>query len=281
MHVPNAPISPFAFFFRDAHLKIKRADKHIADLKGAIVSLKESSSVAVQENAHTGVKELIHTLEFAKYADDIALIAGDAIHNLRSALDFAWVCMLRKHVPTADLDRAKFPIYPTLEDLKGALNGIGINAASNAAIFNLLIADIQPYKTGKYGGIAYSLHKLDITDKHLVLLGLFPSAGIKGIVVEDENGEIIQGFGAMTNEGPPYVIPFGRNMRIKDEGKLTFDIVLQDTGFYDFMETTEILSKFSEAVGYFVQFMENLQPSLGLTFDAHDNQVYYCRKQRV
>ena len=258
MDIPNAPISPLAYFFRDARLKIKRANKHIADLKGTIFALKESSNVRVQKNNHTGANELIHTLEFAKYADDIALIVGDAIHNLRSALDFAWVSLLEKHIPTADFEHAKFPVYPTPEDLEGAVNGININAASNTAIFNLLIADIQPYKTGKYGGIAYVLHKLDITDKHLVLLGLRPRAGINDIVVKDNRGEIFRGYGAPTEAGPPYVIPFGANLQIENEGKLTFDILLSDTGFYDFLEVTEVLSKFSNAVEHFVQLMENL-----------------------
>ena len=137
MDIPDAPISQFAYFFKDGHLKVKRANKHIADLKGTIFALKESSTVRVQKNNHTGANELIHTLEFAKYADDIALIVGDAIHNLRSALDFAWVSMLQNNVPTADLDRAKFPVYPTPEDLKGALNGIDINAGSDTGYLQL------------------------------------------------------------------------------------------------------------------------------------------------
>lgn len=244
--------------FRDARLKIKRANKHIEDLKGTILALKESSTVRVHENSHTGAKELIHTLEFAKYADDIALIVGDAIHNLRAALDFAWVSMLQTHIPTADFERAKFPVYPTPENLEGAINGININSASNIAIFNLLMVDIQPYETGKYGGIIYILHKLDITDKHLVLLGLRPRAGINGIVVKDDHSEIFRGYGVPTESEPPYVIPFGANLQVENEGKLAFDLLLSDTGFYDFLEVTEVLSKFLNTVEHFIQLMENL-----------------------
>lgn len=189
--------------FRDARLKIKRANKHIADLERAILSLKESHTVTVQPNEQTGYQELIHMLKYDDAADDIALIAEDAVHNLKSALDFAWVSLLKKHLPSAGLDRAKFPIYPTRESLVGALNGIHINPTSNAAIFDLIVSDIQPYEEGKYGGVAYILHKLDIADKHLLPLGVHPLAGIEGIVVQQDDGEVIHGFGATHHPRAP------------------------------------------------------------------------------
>ncbi len=161
--------------FRDARLKVQRADKHIEDLEAAILSLKESYTATVDENNETGHQELIHAIpEFAEAMDNLSLIAGDAIHNLRSALDFAWVSTLKKHIPTADLDRAKFPVYPSRETLEGALNGININPTSNSAIFNCIVTDIQPYRGGKLLEVPSTLNKLDICDKHLVLLELHP-----------------------------------------------------------------------------------------------------------
>jgi hypothetical protein len=105
--------------FRDARLKVQRANKHIADLEAAIFALKENYTATVVQNIDTGHQDLIHAIpEFAEAADNMALIAGDAIHNLKTALDFAWVSTLRKHVPTANLDCAKFPVYPTSSLLK-------------------------------------------------------------------------------------------------------------------------------------------------------------------
>ncbi len=178
--------------FHGARRKIGRANKHIAELDTLILSLEETATV--QQNRETGNQELVHALpEFMTVADDISLIAGDVIHNLKTALDFAWISLLRREVPGANLDRAKFPVYPTRRELEAALNGIPINAAVHPAIFNLIVADVQPFSGGK-NEVVYTLHRLDIADKHLLLPGLVPLAGIKGIVVQRQDGEIIRRF---------------------------------------------------------------------------------------
>lgn len=244
-------------FFRDARLKIKRADKHIADLKDAILDLKKSETSVVQLNGETGHQELIHTIEFRESADDLALIAGDAIHNLRVALDFAWACTIKKHIPSADPDYASFPVRPTRQSLIDAINGINITPSNHSAIFDMLLDTMQPYEGGK-NGVAYVLHQLDITDKHLLLLGVEPKAGIKGIIVQKPDGEIVHGFGGTARNFPPYVIPFERNIRIQNKGKLTFDIILQQAGIYNSVEVGEVLTKFSQVVQYYIETMENL-----------------------
>lgn len=69
--------------FRDARLKVQRANKHIADLEGAIFALKENYTSTVVQNSDTGHQDLIHVIpEFDAAADEMALIAGDAIHRL-------------------------------------------------------------------------------------------------------------------------------------------------------------------------------------------------------
>jgi hypothetical protein len=243
--------------FKDARLKVKRANKHITDLKDAIIVLKKSETSVVQLNSETGHKELIHAIEFRESADDLALIAGDAIHNLRTALDFAWVSILKKHVPSANLDYASFPVRASRQSVIDVINGININSTSHSAIYDILLNTIQPHEGGM-NGVVYSLHRLDITDKHILLLGLLPQAGITGIVVLKPDGEIVRGFGGTTDNLPPYVIPFERNIRIQNEGKLTFNIVLQDADIYNSVEIIEALTKFSQVVLHYVELLENL-----------------------
>src|ERR1700730_11338172 len=173
--------------FKDARLKIKRADKHIADLETAIGLLKENCTATIEINPETTHQNLIHTVpKFTEAMDDLSLIAGDAIHNLRSALDLAWMNILGICVPTADRNFAKFPIRSTRQDVEAALNGIQINSTTNSKIFNCIVTYMQPYGGGKFNEIAATLHKLDICDKHLVLLELNPIAGISGILVKDQ-----------------------------------------------------------------------------------------------
>lgn len=242
--------------FRDSRLKVQRANKHIADLDAAISALKENYTATVVPNSDTGHQDLIHAIpEFAEAAHNMALIAGDAIHNLKTALDYAWVSTLRKLVPTANFDCAKFPVYPSRQELESALNGVSINATSNSALFDLLVSDIQPFEKG-HNGVIYALHKLDISDKHLLLLGLLPLADIDGIIVQKPDGGIVRGFLGTTRNLPPYKIPFDGNIRIKDKGKLTFNIVLREAGIYDGIHIMEVLPKFSQAVSHYIELLE-------------------------
>jgi hypothetical protein len=41
----------------------------------------------------------------------MALIVGDAVHNMRSALDHLACRLVERHSPGADLDRTAFPIW--------------------------------------------------------------------------------------------------------------------------------------------------------------------------
>src|ERR1700731_3577596 len=244
--------------FRDARLKVQRANKHIADLEAAILALKENYTATVVQNVDTGHQDLIHAIpEFAGAVDEMALIAGDAIHNLKTSLDFAWMSTLRKHVPTANLDCAKFPVYPSRRELESALNGVPINTRSNPSLFGLVVSDIQPFEGG-HNGVVYALHKLDISDQHLLLLGLVPLAGIDGIMVQKPDGEVVRGFAGATQNAPPYVIAFDGNIRIKDKGKLTFHIVLKEAGIYDSVHIMEVLPKFSQVVSYYIELLERL-----------------------
>jgi hypothetical protein len=245
--------------FKDARLKIKRANKHIVDLETAIGLLKESCTATVEMNAETTHQNLIHMIpKFAETMDDLSLIAGDAIHNLRSALDLAWVSVLGIHIPTADRDFAKFPVRSTRQEVEAALNGIQINCATNSAIFNCIVTDIQPYSGGKFNEIVPTLHKLDICDKHLVLLELGPNAGISNILVRNQDGEIIRGFTHATETSPPWVIPFHGDFRIEDKGKLAFDILLKEAGIFESIDVVEALHMFSNAALHYVELLENI-----------------------
>jgi hypothetical protein len=77
-------------FYRDARLKIERAKKHLSDFNAAIVSL-ENTCTATIEHHQDSAQSLVHEIpDVRDVLDNLSLIAGDAIHNLRSALDFAW-----------------------------------------------------------------------------------------------------------------------------------------------------------------------------------------------
>jgi hypothetical protein len=243
--------------FRDARLKIDRANKHVADIKAIILSLEKTYTVTVEENAKTGFQDLIHAIpKFEDRMLDLSLILGDAVHNLHAALDFAWVSTIERIGPSILDARPKFPVYPIKEELKGALKKRKVDIAS-PALFDLIMSNIQPYERGQ-SGVTYVLHALDISDKHLLLLELKPNVGIKGIVIQDKDGEILHGGGTPVQGSGPYVIPFDKDIKIENKGHLSVEVTIKEAGIFHGLSVLDLLSHFSQYVFYVVELLENL-----------------------
>jgi hypothetical protein len=243
--------------FRDAHLKIERADKHIADLKTAMLGLEDTYTSTVERDAKTGYQKLVHTFPKADTALlGLSVIAGDAIHNLRTALDFAYVSTVKELIPSAVGNYTKFPVYPTKDQLEGVLKGRKIDSLC-PNLFTTIVSDIQQYRGGQ-AGVIYALHQLDISDKHSLLLGLTPNAHIKGIVLEKKRGETTT-INTMTMGGAgSYAIAFPLTVKIKDNGKLRVTITVQEAGIFKGLPVLDMLSGFTQYMRYVVQLLENL-----------------------
>ncbi len=152
---------------QSARSKIDRAKKHIADLDGALSSFNDSKPYRVETKRDPQTGQQIHYM--ASVADvplAVSLIAGDAIHNLRSALDYL-ACQLVA-IGTGKLpgSHVYFPIGNDAADYESRCSG-QVKGARQDAI--KAIDAIEPYKGGK-GHQLWILHKLDIADKHRLLL---------------------------------------------------------------------------------------------------------------
>jgi hypothetical protein len=93
-------------------LKLKRAKKHIGDLEGAIRSFHGSGpySIPHKDNLKTG--ERTYYIHFKReIPDDFSLMIGDAIQNLRSALDH----LATRLVEIGTDPRVKRPYYPIFD----------------------------------------------------------------------------------------------------------------------------------------------------------------------
>jgi len=250
--------------FRAAHLKIDRANKHIDDLKSAILKLEGKKTSTIQLNSKTGFQELIHAvpelLDIAR--SDLSLIVGDAVHNLRSALDLAWNTLIdilqnERSIPVESPKKSrKFPVMETRVGVENALNGIKVKTLC-PSLFELIVSDIQPYEAGQ-AGVIFALHNLDISDKHLVLLELRCNASIRGIVVRQKDGEIVHGSGVAIHTDGSYVIPFDVSVEIHDKGELSFAITIEEAGIFKGLEISDLLSGFSQYVSYVVQTLERV-----------------------
>lgn len=111
-------------------------------------------------------------------------ILGDALHNLRAALDHCF-CVLIEANGGKPTSHSKFPIRKTQIDCAAALNGQVKGARVSKAVADFIVDELQPYPGGK-GEDIFTLHMLDIADKHTNLIDV--SSGFQGTVVVDGVG---------------------------------------------------------------------------------------------
>ncbi len=191
--------------FEGARLKIDRAEKHLVDLEAALLALPNAYRSSIQRDANTGAQSVIHepTEAVATIRNDLALITGDCVHHLRTALDHAWTIVVTRIDPGRVGHWSKFPLQRTLKELEDTLKGLEIDT-SNPVLFKFLTSTVKAYETGNDD--LWSLHRLDITDKHRLLLPLLPTAWITNIAVKNQAGDIVKGSTLMTTGPGPYQV---------------------------------------------------------------------------
>ncbi len=244
-------------FYKDARLKVDRAKTHIANFAMTRNSLEDACAATV-EHHEKGGQSLIHKIPDHRTAlDNLSLIAGDAIHNLRSALDFAWHSTVSRVLPEKVSGNTKFPVRETREAVQGALHGIEVDTKC-IPLFECIMSQIQPYKGGQ-NSVVWTLHNLDISDKHLLLLGLDPIGHVAGIVVRDQNGELSTS-NSMVARGINglYAIDLVPGLNVENKGKLSVAVTLQEAGIYQSIPVDGLLSNFGNFTSHAVQLLENV-----------------------
>jgi hypothetical protein len=155
-------------------LKIKRANKHIKDLERHIVTFEETNPYEVITQDDPNDAECYQRIFKVRkpIPSCISLTTGDAIHNLRSALDhLAWAAVNMSGTVTTD---TAFPIWrkcgvPAAKEYKSLV--LGKVKGAPQPFINLLLG-LQPYEGGLHDAL-WAIDYLDITDKHKLLIGAF------------------------------------------------------------------------------------------------------------
>jgi hypothetical protein len=173
--------------FDSVWLKLGRAKKHVGDLEAEIIAFWATKpyEIETEGDPKTGVGSIRIKGDPKPLPDSIPLIAGDAAHNLRSALDhFACGAVARVTGNTA------FPVWraspmPTSAEWRGEVNG-----KLSGAHPRLLqaVRSAQAYQTGN-GQYLWAVNELDRIDKHRLLLSV---AGINSVITVDF-GEVMRG----------------------------------------------------------------------------------------
>ena len=147
-------------------VKIERAKEHVDNLKSEVDAFLKSNPYVVipEDEQQTGDRVFRVRIE-REIPRRWAAIAGDAIHNLRSAFDhLAWQ-LVEAHGEKAGRS-TEFPISLSgIDKFESGLKG-KVKGASDAAV--CMIKSLEPYIGGDERFPA--LHFLDIADKHRLLI---------------------------------------------------------------------------------------------------------------
>ena len=153
-------------------IKIDRAKKHFGDLELAIKAYFERKGCSVIAEYDPETKQELHRFRMNECIPmEWGTLIGDCVHNLRSSLDFLAhdLVINGNGTPT---DQTAFPIGG---DITTFNNDVGrrLKGASPFAIG--LVKRLKPYGGTDGCEMLVQMHRLNILDKHRILLPVFAS----------------------------------------------------------------------------------------------------------
>lgn len=160
--MPNISTSRFG----GPRLKLQRAKHHIEDFIAQAEKFYRESKVKffIQDDPNTGLRALCVDVD-TSVPEHFPLIIGDAVHNLRSALDHLTWDIVAPLKPSRPND-VQFPFCRKRDSFEAALDHRQISLAGKDVVDKF--RNLQPYPGGD--DILFGLHQLDIADKHQLVL---------------------------------------------------------------------------------------------------------------
>lgn len=159
--------------FREAWLKVERAKKHIDDLNTLLAEYSATKPYEILTERDRKRRRIIYKALIKKpIPEDVTLIASDAIHNCRTALDYL-ACDLAIRAGASSTSGVYFPFAASGNDFSNDPR-IKTKIRKLSDIDKSRIHSLTPYKGGN--DLLWALHDLDRTDKHvrLMLVGTSP-----------------------------------------------------------------------------------------------------------
>ncbi|QEY31523.1 hypothetical protein EVJ50_03915 [Synechococcus sp. RSCCF101] len=200
MRIDTLPKHLFMHSMDSAFLKVKRAETHLAELRAAFKTHQPFSYWLRTDYARHERSTFAKRDELA--IEQIAVIAGDVVHNLRAALDHAyWKCTQAHARSDKERKRIQFPIFSSEQALKSYLPGL---PARVSQAFANALTTLKPYREG--GSIHLcSIHDLDIKDKHKLLIPVgnytvINSSSMQRLVPDFPSGLANCGFGGSSRD---------------------------------------------------------------------------------
>jgi hypothetical protein len=151
------------------HRKIERASTHIYGVTAMIARYHESKPVRIETRRVPESRRLHYVVSrLDPPPPELPLIVGDAMHNLRSALDHL---AQQLYMAAAGSNRSdRDPEFPVAEERRGVEKRIDKLRAKKVPQGALdTIVALEPWRNGR-GHLLWVLHAIDAIDKHRLLV---------------------------------------------------------------------------------------------------------------
>lgn len=169
--------------FREPKLKVKRANQHITDLNKEILTYIRRKPYVMVVDAQTVPGQVsLRVKQRIKLPEHWPLVIGDAIHNLRSALDILACDVMRFH--QRGVASVHFPFAKSPEELEATIRHRTLHRASPAVVD--LFRELQPYPGGN--DLLLAIHDFDVRDKHKLINPVTNIGIVSGVQVLWPNG---------------------------------------------------------------------------------------------
>ena len=243
---------PFGY----ASLKIERAKEHIANIEKRLLASPDRYGPSLHINGNTGEQFLYYRLTDRTLSREIALTVGDAVHNLHSALDIAWLESVRISGATGfHPSKTKFPVTKYRHELESNLLRT-VKLSPTSPLFDLVLNRIKTYEGGDEDIV--SLHQLDIDDKHHILIPTLIVTSIDGVELQHEDGSIETLNITLTRlNSYRKVVPLGT--KIKNHGEARFQITFRKGDFLEGQEVIPTLLRLSVKVSQIVRILQRMK----------------------
>ncbi len=240
--------------FGGPKLKIKRADKHIRDFDALINEFLRTDFYRVITEKNPGAGTVTFRYEAQPVPEDAPLIIGDAVHNLRAALDLMYVEIIDRNGGTPT-KRDSFPFMQKRHKLIEALNGGEIKRAGQS-IIDLIVDSVRPYREAGGNDALCSLHDMDITDKHHLIVSVVGAIGATSFSYFKEVANTITQLGSTMNVSSVTFMDLSNaKYHIEEHEKPAFHVLFGE-GHFKGKPVVKTLHELSQLVSGIVQTFE-------------------------
>ena len=247
------------YLLLEARAKIERANVHIGDVERRVNALEQTATAVIEIHPEHGTERLTHTVDETPFTD-LALVIGDAVHNLNCALEYTWQLTIESLLPANAADWAYFPVRKTIEDLKTTLKKGKVDTTC-PHLFTFIVNEIQPYDGGNPA--IWPIHCCANRDKHRLLIPVLAEGHINGIEGQNETGERWHGSNFSAPQMPPYCIDFADGEHITKKGRLTANVIVDDGKSGCRMDMPLTLETYSGEIACLVEAFETFLESGG------------------